>query len=237
MTNSPEHPGASPVPAAKAPAKTTGKRGYWWSGALVLISALIFGLALLLVHQPIRTSPEVVDEMGWGEAVEFDVADGEEDRWAVYISTGHDFHDFRDCRSGLMNTVEGRYPSIPRESEKGPYGDWELIGVLETPAPGDYYVRCGILSDAPAGSDVEFALGSAGPLHAVQAQESAGLPVVLIGTPLSLIAATVVGVVTALRRRSARKLTPAAQVPAPHAASPQQCPSQPQPPQQHPRQH
>lgn len=225
------------MPQAPATQKPPGKRGYWWSGALALTSVLFFVLALLLVHHPIRTAPEIVAEMGWGEAVDFDVAGGEEDGWAVYITADHDFHDFHDCRSGLTDSVEGSFPSVLRESEKGPYGGWELIGVLDTPEPGNYFARCGVLGDEP-GDGIEFALGTTSALHTAQAQEAAGLPIVLIGTPLSLIAAIVVGVVTALRRSSARKLALAVQESTPHSPYPQQAPQHPHPPQhpQHPQQ-
>ncbi|GAA1464745.1 hypothetical protein NE857_03950 [Nocardiopsis exhalans] len=95
--------------------------------------------------------------MGSGEAIEFGVAGGKEEHGAVYINADHGFHDFRDCRSGLVDTVEGRFPSAPGGNEKGPYGDWELIGTLDTPEPGNHFARRGVSSDEPAGSGVGFA--------------------------------------------------------------------------------
>ncbi|WP_152514106.1 hypothetical protein [Nocardiopsis valliformis] len=220
MTNPPEHPGAHPV----APAKAPGKRGYWWSGGLTLTGVLLFTAVYLFSLSPSFPEPDIVERMDSGDRITFEVGEDEDGEWAVYHSAGGSYVPL-PCFLHPPNG-ERTPPDDEGWHHSQSFGGWGAVGPLETPEPGTYTLICS------SNTAEEFALGDTGPLH-LRSAVLVGSEITALGiTPLLLLAAIVVGVVTALRRRSARKLTPA-----PHAAPPQQYPSPQSPPQQHPHQH
>ncbi|MBQ1080106.1 hypothetical protein [Nocardiopsis sp. B62] len=188
MNHPPQHPSPYPVPSARQPSH---ERGYRWSGALALAAVLLFGLSLLLNSNPIKLSPAITEEFTSDDMIELEVAEGEADAWALFTS-GED-------KGTCMYYPPSGDLSIPRTwyLNADGYGDWDTLGNLDTSEPGLYRITC-------ADSANDFALASAGTLHAVKAQLFVTGVIVFFVAPSVLLAAIVVGVVTALRRRSAR---------------------------------
>ncbi|PWV51021.1 hypothetical protein [Nocardiopsis sp. L17-MgMaSL7] len=188
MPPPPQHPNPYPVPSARRPSH---ERGYRWSGALALAAVLLFGLSLLLNSNPIKLSPAITEEFTSDDMIELEVAEGEADAWALFTSG--------EAKGTCMYYPPSGDLSIPRTwylNAEG-YGDWDTLGNLDTSEPGLYRITC-------ADSTNDFALASAGTLHAVKAQLFVTAVIAVFVAPSVLLAAIVVGVVTALRRRSAR---------------------------------
>ncbi|MBE1460393.1 hypothetical protein H4W79_004607 [Nocardiopsis terrae] len=223
MTHLPEHPKPYPVPPTAAPTarapqaptaqKTPGKRGYRWSGGLALTAVLLFGLSLLLNGNPIKGSPNAIEQFTPDETVEFDVGEGEADAWALFSSGPERGSCVYYPPEGSFRSPETRY-----QHAEG-YGEWDALGPLDTSEPGLYRIAC-------TDSASKYALASASPLQAVDSQIFVTAAITVFVAPPLLLAAIVVGVFTALRRSSARKLALAIREPAPDAPHHQRTPQQ-----------
>ena len=197
------NPGA-PVPPSPSPEVRPKTLWYWVSGALALASVLIFGLAVFFANNPVRATPEIVAEIEPPEAVELAVGEGEEEAYAVYSTPGG---EATDCEafspSGEQHwLIMGGGDRHVDES----HGEWVFLGLLETPEPGTYEVHCsGIGHFTEVREGVDYVVGSAGVIHAVDAQRNV-VPLTAIGAALvGLLTAVVVAVVTAVRRGLAKK--------------------------------
>lgn len=216
-------PPSPPPHGTEAP----GKRGYWWSGGLVLTVIVLITAIYLFGLNPRFPGPDIAERFDSDEYITFEFEDDEDGRWALYHSSGGSYVAL-PCS---LHSPDGERvsPSDDGWYHGHSFGGWGAVGPLETPEPGTYTVYC-------RESAEEYALGDTGPLK-VRNAVFAGIQITALGIiPALLLAAVVVGVVTALRRRSARKPPPVAQAPAPHAAPPQQYPSPQSPHQQSPHQ-
>lgn len=215
------------MPQAPATQKPPGKRGYWWSGGLAITAVLLFGLGSFFGHNPIRVAPDIIEEIPSSTHLALQVTEDDPDEMAVFVPS-----EVTDANKGSCTqyTPEERLRllgPIPRHTEG--YGGWTVIGTLDTSLTGTHIIDC-----SNDNGNYGYVIASTDPLRSVETQQAAA-PIVILSSPPLLLAAIVVGVVTALRRSSARKLALAIQESTPHSPYPQQAPQHPHPP-QHPHQ-
>ncbi|MBR8745295.1 hypothetical protein DSY14_26970 [Nocardiopsis sp. MG754419] len=188
-------PGTSAPPAGRTP----GTVGYWISGGLAGLAALLFAGGVFLAGNPVRAEPGDPVPIPTGESVRFEVASGEEgdEGWMVFGSHGS---QSLDCRyAGPIGGEE--IPSSYRHINDL-HGSWSPLGFVSTPVAGEYSIHCSGAHGMEPREGSDYVLARADVVHAVDTQQLIGRLLVVIGAPLLLIAAIAVAVVTTVRRRS-----------------------------------
>ncbi|MFE9246690.1 hypothetical protein [Nocardiopsis sp. NPDC006938] len=190
MTPPPQHAHTNAVPSSP---KTAGARGYWWAGALALVSALLFGAAYLFSQNANFPEPDIVERLGNGERTTFEVEAESDGEWAAYHSLGG--HASMPCTLHGPGG-EATWPRTNYGSPAPAFGGWGAVGILETPQAGTYTLAC-------SGTSEEYAIGGSGPIRMVDPTYDV-LQVTALGVvPLLLVSAVAVAVVTTVRRRAA----------------------------------
>ncbi|WP_017600766.1 hypothetical protein [Nocardiopsis lucentensis] len=145
-------------------------RWFWFGGLTIPLSiALAIGVFASIFFTAVRL-PEFAAEVDGGGTMSFEVAEGEEDAWGLYVShstTG----DACEVTSAPYAFAEWDQLITPVDNEyRVSSGDsgWSLYGEIDTREPGEYVVECGVTGasaeDRYAVADLEHGTSFGGKL-------------------------------------------------------------------------
>ncbi len=170
-------------------------RWYWIGGLTIPIGGLAAFLVFLGLLLSSAAKPEFIAEFQGGDSATFQVEEGQDGHWGLYVTGGASRSDCAlDTPSG-----SGRGPEYLKEQPHPysgtAYDDWWLAAEIATPEPGEYVLSCGI-------SPESYAIGTLEQTASSYPKLLAGLLVLVVLGPLSFIAGVVILIVTGYRRSS-----------------------------------
>lgn len=173
-------------------------RALWfWVGALTVPAGIALGAVAMAALMSGPRVPEFAGEVQTSGSVVFEVAEGEDGAWGLWVSP-EDASHYYDCE--LEGAADGAYSFRPSGDAYASHG-WRLAEVIDTPAPGTYTLVC----DGDGG--VSYAVGDTATAEEAASRRLAGLGALVLLSLAGLGAGTAVIVVTAVRRgRSERSL-------------------------------
>ncbi|PSK97093.1 hypothetical protein CLV63_10996 [Murinocardiopsis flavida] len=182
------------IPHAHSSAPSTQdlrpRRLWYWVGAVVLAVGLTAGVALIaLGANSAKPTPDFAAQVDGSGTATFEVGAGEDGQWALFTTDVNTW----DC---THTTPSGKVGVLEREgSYETDDGVWILNGYLDTTEPGEHTYSCA------GGSQIRHGIAGG---DVVKGAETRRVAMVSIGLGLAaagIVAALVIVVVTALRRR------------------------------------
>ncbi|GAA1447209.1 hypothetical protein [Nocardiopsis tropica] len=164
---------------------------WFWIGGLCVPGGVAAGaLAMWAMTAPGSALPDFAGQVESRGEIAFEVAEGEDGAWGLWVSPGDASHHY-DCE--LEGSSAADYPfSFPGLSYES--DGWKLVDAIDTPVPGEYTLVC----DGDPG--VSYAVGDIATAEAAHSRRDSGLGALALLSLAGVVAGPAVIVVTAVRR-------------------------------------
>jgi hypothetical protein len=173
-------------------------RWYWIGGLTIPVGALAAFLVFLGLLLSATAKPELIAEFEGGDSATFQVEEGQEGYWGLYVEGGANrFACELDTPAG-PGYGNDNLKTAPHSYSGTAYDSWRLTAELSTPEPGEYVLRC---DDLHPGT---YGIGTLEQTASSEAKLITGVLTLVVLGPLSFVAGAVVLIVTGVRRASHR---------------------------------
>ncbi|USY20815.1 hypothetical protein NE857_03940 [Nocardiopsis exhalans] len=173
-------------------------RWYWIGGLTIPVGGLVAVLVFVGLLLSATAEPEFIAEFEGGDSAVFQVEEGQEGYWGLYVEGGANrFACELDTPSG-PGYGNDNLETAPHSYSGTAYDSWRLTAELSTPEPGEYVLRC---DDLHPGT---YGIGTLEQTASAEAKLITATLVLVILAPVSLIAGAVILIVTGVRRSSHR---------------------------------
>lgn len=190
--------GAAPVYQAPPPPKVDpallrpNRRWYWIGGAMAPVGIAAGVLTMMSLFSSATGVPDFVGVAESQGSVVFEVAEGEEEAWGLWVTPEDaSYHYMCDLVGSTSTGYPFGAPSVPYSSE-----GWKLAATIETPAPGTYTLEC----DGDPG--VSYAVGDQATAEAADSRMALGVFAMFGLSFLGVVAAVATVLITLVRRVS-----------------------------------
>ena len=131
-----------PAPVVDGKELRPRARWYWIGGLTIPVGALVAVLVFVGLLVSATAEPELVAEFEGGDSAAFEVEEGQEGHWGLYVEGGANrFACELDTPSGPGRGNDNL--ETPPHSYRGTgYDSWRLTSELSTPEAGEYVLRC-----------------------------------------------------------------------------------------------
>ncbi|GAA1464740.1 hypothetical protein GCM10009603_42670 [Nocardiopsis exhalans] len=187
-----------PMPVIDGKELRPRSRWYWIGGLTIPVGGLVAVLVFVGLLLSATAEPEFIAEFEGGDSAVFQVEEGQEGYWGLYVEGGANrFACELDTPSG-PGYGNDNLETAPHSYSGTAYDSWRLTAELSTPEPGEYVLRC---DDLHPGT---YGIGTLEQTASAEAKLITATLVLVILAPVSLIAGAVILIVTGVRRSSHR---------------------------------